>query len=677
MTDQHNRDPYGGPTPPTPPTPSTPPSPYPYGPGRSPYGGQEQPYLDQGQPGDAGSWGHQSAPGQAAPGQPAYGQSAYGQPAPAQPGYGQLAYGQAAPAQPGYGQPGYGQPGGQGQWGEQAGPAPQAPAPPAYGPPGQVAPWGPGAPGAPAPYGQPGQGQPGQGQPGQGQQGQGQPGQGYPGSPYPQPWGQPQPQPGQTPWHPGQQGYTGQPGYPGQQGGYPGQGQAYGAPGQPAQGLPPQPPPQAPGGKGRTALFVALGLVVLLAVGAGTAWFVAGGGSGTDSGGSAGEWSVPLASADSMDFTQGLSFAGWLTDKTVIRVQRDGVLAYDLTSGKRAWGTPSPGDQLCGATADLANGKGAVAYGSDQLCDHLAGVDAATGKITWKIKIPAEKSRLANSLTVPRIMDAGDVAVVYAHDVLSGYRLSDGRKQWTAQFPQGCHIKDMNTAATRVALLLDCSFEGSGNFVQVLDPKSGKAVWRYKMGDLSLMSLVLSADPLVVRQEEGDKSTFLVLDDRGGKLSEFTTGKVDMLAMNTVAFVDGMFEQRRYAVHGDRLYLTTFPENVPNKARSSDKALAFDLKTGKKVWESSGTQPTMLNLVRADDHGLLALEVGDWRDLPPRLVRLDAATGKAAEVAQLPQKYGTEGDDARVFERNGAVVIVPWTSVAVKHAVVYVDTKEG
>ncbi|GAB3130435.1 hypothetical protein GCM10027161_02230 [Microbispora hainanensis] len=473
------------------------------------------------------------------------------------------------------------------------------------------------------------------------------------------------------------QGYPGQ-GYPGQ--GYPGQG--YGAPGQPAQGLPqPQAQPQAPAGKGKTALFVVLGLVVLLAVGAGTAWFVAGGGSGSGSGGGPGGgegvWAVPLASADSMDFTQGLAFASWLTDKSVIRVQRDGVLAYDLASGKRAWGAPSPGDQLCGATAELANGKGAVAYGSDQLCDHLAGVDVTTGKITWKIKIPAEKSRLANSLNVPQIMSAGDIAVVYANDVLSGYQVSNGAKKWTARLPDGCHIKDVNAAPARVALLLDCTFEGSGNFVQALDPKSGAPKWRYKMGDFSLMALMLSADPVIVRQEDGDKNTFTALDDRGGKLSEFTTGKVDMLAMNTVAFVDGLFEQRRYAVHGDRLYLMTFPENVPGKARSGDKALAFDLKTGKQVWESSGTQPTMLNPVRADDHGLLALEAGDWRDLPPRLVRLDAATGKAAEVATLPMEYGTEGDDARVFERNGAVVIVPWTPVAVKHAVVYVQTKES
>nr|WP_189183649.1 PQQ-binding-like beta-propeller repeat protein [Microbispora rosea] len=420
-------------------------------------------------------------------------------------------------------------------------------------------------------------------------------------------------------------------------------------------------------------LFIALGLVVLLAVGGGTAWLVASGGSG----GGGKEWSVPLADADSTDFTQGIAFAGWLTDKTVIRVQRDGVLAYDLASGKRAWGVPSPGDQLCGATPELAGGKGAVAYGSTELCDHLAGLDAVTGKITWKIKIPAKKSRVANSLTVPRIMSAGDVAVVYANDVLSGYRLSDGAKRWTYKLADGCYIRDVNAAATRVVLLLNCAFAGSGNFVQVLDPKSGKAGWRYELSELSLMSLVLSADPVVVRfNEDGDKSTFVILDDRGGKLSEFTTGKVDMLPMNRVAYVEGMFEQRRYAAGGGRLYLMTFPGNVPGAARSRGRVLAIDLKTGKQVWESSGTKPTMLTPVRADDRGLLALEVGDRRNLPPRLIRLDAATGKAAEVAELPQKYGTDGEDARVFERDGAVVIVPWTPVAVRHAVIYVDTKD-
>ncbi|MBX6384602.1 MAG: hypothetical protein IRZ07_16815, partial [Microbispora sp.] len=161
------------------------------------------------------------------------------------------------------------------------------------------------------------------------------------------------------------------------------------------------------------------------------------------------------------------------------------------------------------------------------------------------------------------------------------------------------------------------------------------------------------------------------------KVSEFTTGKLDLAPLNSAPSVHGMFEQRRFLANGDRLYLATYPEEVWGKLRERDKVLAFDLKTGKQLWESSGTQPTKLTFIRADDRGVLALEVGDRRDLAPRLVRLDAATGKAAEVAQLPQKYGTDGDAARVFERNGAVVIVPWTSVGVKHAVICVNTKES
>ncbi len=446
---------------------------------------------------------------------------------------------------------------------------------------------------------------------------------------------------------------------------------------QPYATQPPQAPPRR--SKGLTALLIAGAVVVLLAVGTGTAWFVAGmGDTGTSAsgGGGSAEWTVPLANADTMDFTSGLAYGSWLTDKVVIRVQRDGVLAYDLASGKRAWGIPAPGQQVCGATPDLSGGKAAIAYGSTHLCDHLAGIDTATGKLTWKTKIPAEKSRLANSLDVPRIMTTKDIAIVQLNDVMSGYRLSDGRKQWTISLDDGCHLKDTNAAPTQVVALVDCAFT-KGTGVATFDPATGRRVARFPIGEISLMSTVLSADPIVVQREEsGDKSLFTVFD-KSGKTAEFTSGKVDMLAMNTVAFIRGMFEQHRYAVHGDRLYLATFPENVKGKLRSGNKALAFDLKTGKQLWESSGTKDTMLTYVRADDQGLLALETGDRRDLPPRLVRLNAATGKAEEIATLPQQYGTEAEHARVFERNGVVIIVPWTSVTSKYAVTYVNTKEN
>ncbi|WP_157570875.1 outer membrane protein assembly factor BamB family protein [Microtetraspora malaysiensis] len=444
-------------------------------------------------------------------------------------------------------------------------------------------------------------------------------------------------------------------------------------------GYPQQAGPEGPAKKkGKTTLLVALGLVVLLAAGGGTAWFVARGGPGGGGGASAGgtAWDVPLPNAGSGDFTSGYAYGTWMTDTAVIRAQRDGVLAYDLKSGARAWGIPSPGEELCGATPELKDGKGAVAYGASGLCDHLTGLDTATGKLTWKIKIPAEKSKLANARTVPRIMSAGGMAILYVDRALYGYRLSDGHGVWGLKSDATCSVKDVNANGNSVAVLLTCYNSSSSTNVAVLDAATGKLVRKHEIGDVGLMGAVLSAEPTIIGREESDGNVFAVLDSKPEKSVEIKAGKVDMLAMNRVAYIDGALEQRRYAVHGNRLYLATFAENVPGKMRSEDKALAFDLTTGKQLWQSSGTHDTRLTYVRADDRGLLALEAGDRRDLAPRLVRLDAATGAATSVAELPQKYGTDGEGARVFERNGTVVIVPWTSVATKFSVICVDTKE-
>ena len=149
-------------------------------------------------------------------------------------------------------------------------------------------------------------------------------------------------------------------------------------------------------------LIVALSLVVLLAAGLTTWWFVAQPSTLFPTNFQTGEaemptasaWSVPLPGVSGTDLSTGMAFASWLTDTTVIRAQKEGVLAYELKSGTQAWRTPPPADHECGATPDLFNGKGAFAYGTKKVCDHLAGIDVATGKITWKIEIPTRKATL-------------------------------------------------------------------------------------------------------------------------------------------------------------------------------------------------------------------------------------------------------------------------------------------
>ncbi|MEV4221190.1 PQQ-binding-like beta-propeller repeat protein [Nonomuraea sp. NPDC049725] len=451
-------------------------------------------------------------------------------------------------------------------------------------------------------------------------------------------------------------------------------------------------PQQPPRRKGKTALIATFSALALLGTGGGIAWYVTQSGTPNPVAATSPdpqkpeepkkaepgvpEWSVPLAGHGTMDFTAGMAFASWLTDTTVIRAQKDAVLAYALNTGKQAWNLPAPGKQLCGATPELSENAAAIAYMTDGRCDQLAGLDAATGKLTWKTGISSEKSSLSGSLTVPTIMSTANMAVVQVDDTLTSYRLSDGGNAWTWSPRKGCYLKDANSAPDRVVVLLDCD-GGKRNSVQVLHPATGRVAGKYPIGDIPLMNGVLSAKPIVIHRKARSGDVFTVYASTG-KVSEFNAGSADMRTLNSVALVRGGHERRSYAVHGDRLYLATKLEHLPKDGGGyRNKALAFDLKTGRRLWQSTGTSKTTLSFIRADEQGLLALEVGDWRELAPRLVRFDPATGKAQELATLPLKYGTEADRGQVYERDGAVIIVPWTSVVSKNAVSYIDTNQS
>ncbi|MFI6795794.1 hypothetical protein [Streptosporangium canum] len=110
---------------------------------------------------------------------------------------------------------------------------------------------------------------------------------------------------------------------------------------------------------------------------------------------------------------------------------------------------------------------------------------------------------------------------------------------------------------------------------------------------------------------------------------------------------------------------------------SRNDLLAFDLTSGRQRWKSSGTGDTMLTFVDADDKGLLVVEEGGTNEPVPRLTRIDPATGKASPVAELPQKAGGESSDARVYHRNGTLVVMPFEKVAVRYAITVLRVETG
>ncbi|GAA3426130.1 hypothetical protein GCM10018953_33130 [Streptosporangium nondiastaticum] len=582
----------------------------------------------------------------------------------------------------------------------------------------------PGAPGAPAPWPQGASPYPPQqtgghgGQPYPLSQAHPQPGAPYPPGP---PQGGPYPQdPGSYPQGPGS--YPQGPGsYPQGPGGYdpgPGGSQPGGArpqgtpypPGRPQGGQPyPQPgapyqpgPPQGPGAypqpdpgpyqapqpqgahpapppagrrTGRTVLFVALGLVALIGIGAGTAWFVSGGfGAGEEL--RAGDWQVPFTTAGTevIGTDASIAFGAWMSDTAVVRAQKDGVLAYDLKTGKRVWGTPAPGAQLCGAAPGIVGGRGVVAYGTTlKVCNHLAGIDAKTGKLLWKTTIPAKASGAnMKSIETPGLMLAGDLAIVRTAGQVSAYNPADGKKMWTSAPSQACSTEDAAASPRQVVVTLRCMQGGAR--VVVLDARTGQYRGEHRIADdYGVPDALISADPPLAVWSGGDRATILVLDGKGGKLRQFETDeKVDLLKLNGTIYIEGGHRELRTAVRGDTLYLATFPVNTEGGGISRDDVVAFDLKTGRKLWKSSGTGANMLTFVdtgTAGDKGLLVMEEGGRNEPAPRLTRIDPATGKATPAAELPQKAGGESRDAHIYYRGDTLVIMPFQSITARSAV--------
>jgi len=441
-------------------------------------------------------------------------------------------------------------------------------------------------------------------------------------------------------------------------------------------------PPTVPKRRGRLALLVAGGLVAVLLIGGGTAWGVArlvGGRSG-DGDALKTAWTLDFPAHERTGLTtydKQDMFGAWLAGDTVVRAQADGLLAYQLADGAQAWGAPAPdGTSLCVAAQAVTDGRGAVAVGSDNSCNTVAGFDLNSGKLTWTARFPAPVREGRGPLRAPDLSVAGQQVIVRSEDTLIGLSLADGKQLWRTT-PQkllpgrDCRFRDVRAAGEQVVVTYRCP---SGGEVDALDPATGKARWRQRLPEAKLTDGVLSVQPLVSLPGLGHDA-YAVRDPRTGKELATFGNTIDGTELWTIPpnrsnSIEGPAVYR-YAGDDDTLYLPTFPKNVPNKMRQANQIVAIDLATGKRRWVSSGHTDSQVQLIRRDEQGVLAWESGDRRDLPPRLVRIDPATGKVSVVAEGPLSAGFEGEGAQVIERDGVVVIAPWKHV-VAHAAITV-----
>ncbi|MFD4031579.1 PQQ-binding-like beta-propeller repeat protein [Streptomyces sp. NPDC058637] len=476
------------------------------------------------------------------------------------------------------------------------------------------------------------------------------PAQGAPQGPYtqqPGPYGQQQPGP-----------YTQQPGHYGQR-----------APGpyapQPGpQGHPPQAPygagspPPGTGGSGsgrgpfggRAGLVIGAVLAVLLVAGGGV-WFATSGdgsdakpvagkgtgdptgsGSGKDDGKdekTAGPTAAELNAArkpgeakvlwlreNGVDLPQygEEAYGPWFAGDTVVKAMYRTVSGYAQSDGAEKWSLALPTD-LCAAPS-LPTDDGKIVVGVEDNvsereadCSVLQMIDLRTGKAGWKKTV--DRSDIQDGLSHVAMSVSGDTVTFGRTGNTDAFRVSDGTKLFGKR-------KDVCqpfafTSGPRMIAAVSCQVEPADPVrqqVQEVDPVTGKPLWTYRVKDGWKITHVFSARPLVIAIQKDEQWAGVVLDEDGGYRSELVTGTENYAvrcgedSVETGGTLDGC---AGVTADADKLYLATLPKVT--KESSTNKVVAFDLATGRTVWDVTGPEDqNVLPLRMEGDDVLIRVE---------------------------------------------------------------------
>jgi outer membrane protein assembly factor BamB len=192
----------------------------------------------------------------------------------------------------------------------------------------------------------------------------------------------------------------------------------------------------------------------------------------------------------------------WTHGDSLVRVRVDGLTSFDAATGRQLWSFTLPGTDVACSAGDTRGtteqSTGLIAFGQDSTrCDHLMGVDLATGRQLWSRQLPFQGGGLSDGeLTV-----AGDTAVVVVSDEEKafGLDLRSGATKWASKAPGGpnCVIDQVAASGRSLMALAHCE---SGFNVLSIDPATGKLAWSAHVTEpsSSYSYRVLSAAPVVV-----------------------------------------------------------------------------------------------------------------------------------------------------------------------------------
>ncbi|MFJ7247107.1 PQQ-binding-like beta-propeller repeat protein [Kitasatospora sp. NPDC098652] len=341
-------------------------------------------------------------------------------------------------------------------------------------------------------------------------------------------------------------------------------------------------------------------------------------------------WNAPTPSnTDATNQLLGI----WGTDKYAVRVDSDGVKAYNLTDGKQAWNIPVPSGskEVCSASySSNSKNVAAVAFNTgDYDCSTIGAVDLTSGKLLWTVKATADR------LSQPTLSVTDNVVAVGGNAV-AGLNISNGQPAWQYQpRDKDCTMR-ARAAGGQIAISDRCYLtSGPKSQLVIVNADSGKPVSSpvTLTGTIEQVDSVVQDKPLVLLITNGPNGDYILPFDKdnkpGNQMSVKEAGSDSLrLSGQDTAFT-------RNVVSGSTLYVQVNP--------TKPAINAYDLNTGKRLWAASpgsGSGSDIRLVTGTDKDGKVRALVSQGYDKPSRLVTLSPTDGSMTDIGTVANANG-------------------------------------
>ncbi|OIK01525.1 PQQ-binding-like beta-propeller repeat protein [Streptomyces colonosanans] len=394
---------------------------------------------------------------------------------------------------------------------------------------------------------------------------------------------------------------------------------------------------------------------------AGTSGGSGSGGGGEDKGGTGGTGGVAkekpekvpantsakvlfqLPAPDIKDKNEIDSVAGsWLTDSVYAKADLYKIVGYEPDTGAVKWTMPLNGQTCAGSTEITTSGIAVVVSESGKRsgahdrkpCSDVTAFEVATGKKLWT------KSVKTGDSPVP----FGEVAIS-GNTVAAGggyyggaaFDLTTGKVLWQ---PKTGSCTDVGYAGgEQLVAVRKCGDYGSEIYeVQLLDSKTGKDKWSYKLPQGIDNAKVISTKPVVFGLDAGDTSLTGTTDvfslDDSGKLRAKITLEDGRYAHDCK--IGKVHDCHGIVVGNDKLYVPTKEHDGAGKYSQTNEIISFSLATGKTTGDKADAGDEYeLFPMRMNGGNILAYKDGPY-DKGAQVVSIDGKTLKTTLLLETP-----------------------------------------